>query len=178
MQEVDADAILVGVELRESVEPGFDSATVVIARPVFADFLHVLEGNPLRRIRNGLQVGPARGAQALFQILEIRIADMNLEPLDFVAHGLLLRIHKDWAREARSAPAGSQFPFQGCSATLEPTSHVRRCKRSRQCWLGAYGAFCMMRTSIDSVTAIPTVSPVSSLMRREGPSKRTLFGLS
>ena len=26
----------------------------------------------------------------------------------------------------------------------------------------------MMRTSIDSVTATPTVSPVSSLMRREG----------
>ncbi len=26
-----------------------------------------------------------------------------------------------------------------------------------------------MRTSIDSVTATPTVSPVSSLMRREGP---------
>src|SRR5258708_146628 len=54
MQEVDADAIQVGVELRESVEPGFDSAPVVIARPIFADVLHVLEGNPLRRISNGL----------------------------------------------------------------------------------------------------------------------------
>ncbi len=48
----------------------------------------------------------------------------------------------------------------------------------RQCWLAAYGAFCIMRTSIDSVTAIPTVSPVSSLMRREGPSKKILFGFS
>ena len=90
MQEVDADAIQVGVELRESVEPGFDSTPVVIARPIFADFLHVLEGYPLRRIRNGLQVGPAGGAQAFFQILEIRVADMNLERPDFIAHGLLL----------------------------------------------------------------------------------------
>jgi hypothetical protein len=32
----------------------------------------------------------------------------------------------------------------------------------------AYGAFCMMLTSIDSVTATPTVSPVSSLMSRAG----------
>src|SRR6266446_9691548 len=90
MQEVDADAIQVGLELRESVEPGFDSAPVVIARPIFADFLHVLEGNPLRPIRNGLQVRPAGGAQALFQILEIRVANMNLERPDFIAHGLLL----------------------------------------------------------------------------------------
>src|SRR6266404_3072259 len=161
MQEVDADAIQVGVELRESVKPGFDSAPVVIARPIFADFLHVLEGNPLRRIRNGLQVGPAGGAQAPFQILEIRVADMNLERPDFIAH---------WF-----AP---QFHFQRCSDTLEPTSHVRRCRRNRQCWCAAYGAFCMMRTSIDSVTATPTVSPVSSLMRREGPSKRVLLGFS
>src|SRR5712692_9733935 len=101
MQEIDADAIQVGVKLRESVEPGFDSATVVIARPIFADILHVLERNPLRRIRNGLRVGPAGGAHALFQILEIRVADLNLERPYFIAHGLLLR-----------SP-------QGCSATLE-----------------------------------------------------------
>src|SRR5260370_32845194 len=161
MQEVDADAIQVGVELRERVEPGFDSAPVVIAGPIIAEFLHVLEGNPLRRIRNGLQVRPAGGAQALFQILEIRVADIDLERPDFIAHGLL-----------------PQFPFQGCSATLEPTSLVRRYRRSRQCWLAPYGAFCMMRTSIDSVTATPTVSPVSSLIRREGPSKRILSGFS
>src|SRR5260221_13077788 len=36
----------------------------------------------------------------------------------------------------------------------------------------------MMRTSIDSVTATPTVSPVSSLMRREGPSNKILLGFS
>src|SRR5258708_32632839 len=90
MEEVDAGASQVGVELRESVEPGFDSAPVVIALPIFADVLHVLEGNPLRRIRDGLQVGPAGGAQALFQILEIRIADLNLERPDFIAHGLPL----------------------------------------------------------------------------------------
>src|SRR5260370_20908050 len=90
MQEVDADAIQVGVELRERVEPGFDSAPVVIAGPIIAEFLHVLDGNPLRRIRNGLRVGPAGGAQALFQILEIRIANIDLEWPDFIAHGLLL----------------------------------------------------------------------------------------
>src|SRR5260370_17677401 len=90
MQEVDADAIQVGVELRESVEPGFDSATVVIARPIFADILHVLEGNPLRQIRNGLKVGPAGGAQALFQNLEIHVADMNLQRPDFTTHDYLL----------------------------------------------------------------------------------------
>src|SRR5216683_6083446 len=90
MQEVDADAIQVGVELRESVEPGFGSAPVVVVRPVFADGLYVLEGNLLRQIRNGLRVGPAGGAQALFQILEIRVADMNLERPDFIAHDLLL----------------------------------------------------------------------------------------
>src|SRR5260370_25517517 len=90
MQEVDADAIEGGAELRESVEPGFDSAPVVIARSIVADFLHVLERNPLRPIRNGLRVGPAGGTQALFQILEIRVADMNLERPDFIAHGSLL----------------------------------------------------------------------------------------
>src|SRR5260370_41999238 len=90
MKKVDADPIQVGVELRESVEPGLGSAPVVIAGPIFADFLHVLEGTPLRRIWDGLQVGPAGGAQALFQILEIRVADLNLERPDFVGHGLLL----------------------------------------------------------------------------------------
>src|SRR5258707_3130317 len=108
MQEVDADAIQVGVELRESVEPGFDSATVVIARPIFADILHVLERNPLRPIRNGLRVGPAGGAQALFQILEIRVADLNLERPYFIAHGLLLR-----------------SPFRVVAPRLSATSHVR-----------------------------------------------------
>src|SRR6266849_6886238 len=91
MQEVDNGAVQVGVELRESVESGFDSAPVVIALPIFADFLHVLERSPLRRIRNGLWVGPAGGAQAPFQILAIRVADLNLERPDFIAHGLLLR---------------------------------------------------------------------------------------
>src|SRR5260370_32169212 len=90
MQEVDADAIKVGAELRESVEPGFDSAPVVIARPIVADFLHVLERNPLRPIRNGLRVGPAGGTHALFQILEIRVADMNLVRPELLTHASLL----------------------------------------------------------------------------------------
>jgi len=46
MQEVNAEPIQVGVKLRESVEPGFDFAPIVIARPIFADFLHVIERNP------------------------------------------------------------------------------------------------------------------------------------
>src|SRR5216684_1136005 len=111
MQEIDADAIQLSMALRESVEPGFDSAPVVIARPIFADFLHVLERNPLRRIRNGLRVGRAGGAQALFQILEIRVADLNLERPDFIAHGLLLR-----------------SPFGVLAPRLSATSHVRRCR--------------------------------------------------
>jgi hypothetical protein len=45
---------------------------------------------------------------------------------------------------------------------------IRGPVEKRQRWLAAYGAFCMMRTSMDSVTATPTVSAVSSLMRREG----------
>src|SRR5216683_8382612 len=161
MQKVHADAIQVGAELRESVEPLFDFAPVVIARPIFADFLHVLERNPLRRIRNGLRVGPAGGAQALFQILEIRVADLNLEGPDFIAHGLLL-----------------SSPFQGCSATLERHFTRSLSQMSCQCWWGPFGAFCMIRTSIDSVTAKPTASPVSSLIRCEGPSNKILFGLS
>src|SRR5260370_22698535 len=104
MKEVDADAIQVGVELRESVEPGFDSAPVVIARPIIADSLHVLERSPLRRIRNGLQLGPAGGAQAPFQILEIRVADVKLEQPDFIAHRF------------------PSLPLSEFSATLEPTS--------------------------------------------------------
>src|SRR5712692_3280702 len=107
MQEVDAEAIQIGVELRESVEPGFDSAPVVIARPIFADVLHVLEGNPLQRIGNGLQVGPAGGAQALFQILEIRVADLNLERPNFITHGSLL-----------------SSSFRVVAPRLSPTSHV------------------------------------------------------
>src|SRR5215471_16981331 len=90
MQEVDAEPIQVGVKLWESVEPRFDFAPIVIARPVFADFLHVSERNPLRPIRDGLRVGPARGAYALFQIFEIRLADMNFERPNFITHGWLL----------------------------------------------------------------------------------------
>src|SRR5260370_28983108 len=160
MQEVDADAIQVGVELRESVEPGLDFAPVVIARPIFADFVHVLERNPLRRIRNGLRVGPAGGAQALFQILEIRVADLNLERPDFIAHGLLL-----------------SSPFRVVAPRLSATSHSLS-QMSCQCLWGPFGAFCMIRTSIDSVTAKPSASPVSSLIRREGPSNKILFGIS
>jgi hypothetical protein len=52
----------------------------------------------------------------------------------------------------------------------------RRISISRQRWLAAYGAFCVMRTSIDSVTATPTISPVASLMRCEGPLKKIFWG--
>src|SRR5260370_10833754 len=135
MQEIDADAIQLSMALRESVEPRFDFAPVVLARPIFADFLHVLERKPLRRIRNGLRVGPAGGAQAFFQIPEIRVADMNLERPDFIAHGLLL-----------------SSPFRVVTSHFSPL-HTFVVVMSRQCWWAAYGAFCIMRTSIDSVTA-------------------------
>src|SRR5215472_1745084 len=62
------------------------TATAAMSRPVFADFLHVIERNPLRPIRDGLRVGPARGAQALFQIFEICLVDMNLERPNFITH--------------------------------------------------------------------------------------------
>jgi hypothetical protein len=59
--------------------------------------------------------------------------------------------------------------------THQPSPERIRHDPLRQCWLAAYGAFCMMRTSIDSVTATPTAPPVSSLMMREGPSKKILL---
>ena len=81
-------------------------------------------------------------------------------------------------RRKRTMNTGVHAPIGLCGIRCNHGRVDMRTPSGCQCWLGAYGPLRIMRTSMDSVTATPTVSPVSSLMRRDGPSKRGLFALS
>ena len=61
VDEVDVEAVDLGQELREGVQPRLEPAEVVVVAPVAGELLHRRQLHALRRVGDGLLLGPARG---------------------------------------------------------------------------------------------------------------------
>ena len=80
VQEVDAQAVDRGGELRRGVEAPLRRAPVVVLHPALAAFLEPLERDALARI--GRRLGPAGRAQPRAEILQLGLRDGQVERLD------------------------------------------------------------------------------------------------
>jgi hypothetical protein len=61
VDEVDFEAVDLGHELRQGVEPRLDPPEVLVGSPVARELLHGRQLHALRTIRDGLRFGQARG---------------------------------------------------------------------------------------------------------------------
>ena len=61
MDEVDVEAVDLGHELGQCVQPGFDPPEVVVITPVVHELLHCHQLHALRWVQDGLSLGQARG---------------------------------------------------------------------------------------------------------------------
>ena len=86
VEEVDAEAVELGAELRERVEARLGRPPVVLRRPVRAQLLHVRERDALRPVVDGLGLGPAGASQPLPEVDEILVRDVDAERHDLVGH--------------------------------------------------------------------------------------------
>lgn len=89
MQEVNAETVDIGRELRKAIELRFSRAPVVLLGPVAADVLDPLQGGALAPVVDQLGFRPARSTQPCLQIIDHVVADRNAIGLDFNAHGAL-----------------------------------------------------------------------------------------
>lgn len=88
VQEVNAQAVDVGLELRDGIEPGLGGAPVVAVAPVLAQLADVGQRNALAPVVDGLGVGPACARQPLAQVVEVGLANVDAERSDVIAHGV------------------------------------------------------------------------------------------
>ena len=73
MDEVDVEAVDLGDELRQRIEPRFDRAPVVI-QPVLGQLLDRRERYALRTVAHEFSAGPARLGDAAFEVEAAMIA--------------------------------------------------------------------------------------------------------
>ena len=86
VDEVDVEAVDLGPELREAVEPGLRRRPVVLVEPVPAQLADVGERDPLRPVVDGLGLRPPGPAQPLAQVVEIGFGDVDAERDDAITH--------------------------------------------------------------------------------------------
>ena len=86
VQEMEAQAVDTGAELREGVEALRHALHVVLRGPVAAHLLHVRERYALAPVARGLGVRPACGGEAPAQVLDPGAPDLDLERDDGVRH--------------------------------------------------------------------------------------------
>ena len=79
VQDMDVHAVDPRAELRHCVEPGLQRSPVVPVRPVGAQLAQVGERHALGRI--GLRARPPRARDALAQVAELRVGDVDAERL-------------------------------------------------------------------------------------------------
>ena len=70
MQEVDLQAVELGVELRYRVQLGLRPPPVIHLAPVRAHLLEIVQGNALRPVIDGLALRPAGPRYPLAQIVQ------------------------------------------------------------------------------------------------------------
>jgi hypothetical protein len=79
VDEVDVDAVDLRGELRMRVQPPLEATEVVPGRPVASEFLHRGQLDTLRSIGDQLLGGPARRRDAPAQVVDLVLADLELE---------------------------------------------------------------------------------------------------
>ena len=105
VEEVDAEPVDRGPELRHGVQPPLGRPPVVPLRPVAAELLQVGERDALGPVVDGLGLRPARSPQALSKLPKLGLRDVDGEGRQLIAHEAQpLR-----ASIARSASAGSRY---------------------------------------------------------------------
>ena len=79
VDEVDLDAVDLGGELRQGVQPRLAPAPVVLARPVAGELQQHRPLHPLRSVGHELLGGPARRLDAAAQVVDLRFGNLDLE---------------------------------------------------------------------------------------------------
>ena len=126
VQEMDAQAVDRGRELRDGVEPPLRRPPDVVLRPARTAMLEALERHALARV--GGRLGPARRAQPSAQVLQLGVGDAQREPLDH-------RRDADWRA---AGPSRAMAPVETVGG-----NGVWSC-RSRRCpwWSAPSGSAC------------------------------------
>ncbi len=110
VDEVDVEAVDLGDELRERVQPRLETSHVVLVGPVAHERLDRRELDALRGVRDGLILGEAGLAQAAAQVLQRAVGDVDAELADRgcfhrgCGHAVSSRRGRD---ESRRASTGS-----------------------------------------------------------------------
>ena len=73
VDEVDVEAVDLGQELREGVQPRLEPAEVVVGRPVAHELLHRRERDALRQVGDGLLLGPARRLEPPAEVVDVAL---------------------------------------------------------------------------------------------------------
>jgi hypothetical protein len=111
VDEVDLDAVDLGRELRQRVQPLFDPPEVVLARPVVGERPERRELNALGAVVDQLLARPARGLDAAPQVVDLLGGDLDLERpdpgLDNGAHEAASRSDANADRSSREKISGS-----------------------------------------------------------------------
>ena len=105
VNEVNVDAVDLGHEHGQRVQPRLDLAPVVVGAPVADHLLEFRELRALRPVIDGLLVRPARGGDAPAQIDELLFRNVDAEGADGVAGGRSGQLRREQARGARDGEA-------------------------------------------------------------------------
>jgi hypothetical protein len=101
VNEVDVDAVDLGDELRQSVQPRLHLAPVIVGLPVANELLDGRELHALRLVGNDLAIRPACRGETAAQIEQIFLRHVDEERTDCAAYSGLCRTHRKQARRAR-----------------------------------------------------------------------------
>ena len=82
MNEMNVEPVDPGDELRQGVEPRLDLPPIVLGRPIARELLGRRELHALRRVRDRLLFGPARGGDAPPEIDELFLRNGDVEGSD------------------------------------------------------------------------------------------------
>src|SRR5215467_446208 len=86
MQEMNAETVDAGAELRKPVETGLTRPPVVALQPVLAQVTEVAEADALRPVVHCLRIRPARPAQPPPQVVEVGFGDLYAKRDDLGIH--------------------------------------------------------------------------------------------
>src|SRR5205807_10252101 len=86
VDEVDAEPVDRGAELREGVQAGLRPPPVVLVGPVAAQVAHVGERDPLGPVVDRLGLGPSRPPEALVEVSEDGVGHIDPKRRDVGAH--------------------------------------------------------------------------------------------
>ena len=100
MDEVNIQIIDRGDELRQGVEPGLRLSPIVVGAPVTDQILERCELNPLRIVIDGLSAWPSRSVDALAQIDQTVLRNVDAEGSDFSALAGVSEIRRQQSHSA------------------------------------------------------------------------------